>query len=227
MLILLVFFGFYVGGWHSQKIDLLDPTRLYRITQQATSFLSIFTALIGLLLITHEFRYNLASYSLSLSRSRSKVLAAKIIVISVLALVVTGILVVAAPLLADWGIHANHLKLVPQHYYYWGIAWKGLIYGWGYGMAGLVIGTLLRNQIGAIITLFIVPHTVEGLLSIWLKNNTVYLPFTSLDTVLGVNESAANSGPIITPVHALLVFLAYLVGAWIIAWYLFMRRDAA
>lgn len=228
MLILMGFFGFYVGGWHSQKIDLINHLRLYMVTQQSISFLAIFPALIGLLVLTHEFRYNLISYSLTLSNNRSKVLAAKIIVVSLIALVLAAIVGTVSPLLSYWGIHANHLHLIHQNYYYGSIVWKGLVYGWGYAMAGLVIATLIRNQIGAIITLFIVPGTVEGLLSIWLKNNTVYLPFTALHTMLGADQMAnTSSGPVISPIHAMYVFFGYLLFSWIIAWYLFLKRDAA
>lgn len=224
MLGLVVLFGFYVGGWHTQKADLLDPFRLYRITQQSISFLSIFPALVALLLLAHEYRHGLITYSLTLSNSRSKVLASKIIVMSVFALVVTAIVGFLAPLLAYWGIHANHLKLTPQTFYYWGIAWRGLVFGWGFTMAGLLFAALIRNQIGAIIALFIIPDTVEGILSIWLKNNTVYLPFSALHAMLGVGEDVNNVK--ITAVHAMFVFLGYLIVGWIIAWYLFLKRDA-
>jgi ABC-2 type transport system permease protein len=224
MLALLIFFGFYVGGWHTDKLDLLDPTRLYRITQQSITFLAIFPALIALLLFTHEFRYNTISYSLTLSNNRSKVLASKIIVISIVAVIATAVVGLLSPLLANWGIHANHLKLIPQHYYYLSITWKGLVYGWGYAMAGLVIAALIRNQIGALITLFVVPDTVEGLLGIWLKNNIVYLPFSALHTMLGVDMNGTTSP--ITPFGAMLVFLGYLAFGWIIAWYLFLKKDA-
>jgi len=225
MIFLIVFFGFYVGGWHTDKLDLLDPHRLYNLTLQAISFLSIFTALVGLLLFTHEFRYNTIAYSLTLSNNRSKVLAAKIVVITILALTVTTIIGVASPLLSNWGIHAHHLKLVPQTFYYGALAWRGLVFGWGYAMAGLVIAALIRNQIGAIIALFIVPDTVEGLLSILLKNNTVYLPFSALHSMLGAGMDVSQGN--ITPVHAMYVFLGYLVFSWAIAWYLFLKRDAS
>jgi len=224
MLALMVFFGFYVGGWHLDKVDLLNPHQLLRTAQQSINFLAIFPALIALLLITHEYRHNLISYSLTLSNSRSKVLASKIIVVTVISLITTSIILIASPLLARWGIHANNLRLAHQSFYFWDITWKGLVYGWGYAMIGLLLGVLIRNQIGAIVVLFIVPDTVEGLLSIWLKNNTDYLPFSSLHTMLGVGLNA--SGATITPVHALYVFLCYLVGGWAIAWYLFLRRDA-
>ena len=224
MFALMFFFGFYVGGWHLDKLDLLDPRQLYRTAQQSINFLAIFPALIALLLITHEYRYNIISYSLTISNSRSKVLASKIIVVTILSLITTSIVLVASPIFARWGISANGLKLVHQNFYFWDIAWKGLVFGWGYAMVGLLLGALIRNQIGAIVVLFIVPDTVEGLLSIWLKNNTDYLPFTALHTMLGAGLN--SSGATIAPVHALYVFLAYLLGGWVIAWYLFIKRDA-
>lgn len=224
MLALVIFFGFYVGGWHTDKMDLLDPHRLFRIAQQSISFLSIFTALMAVLLVTHEFRYNTIFYSLTLSNSRHKVIAAKVIVITVIALVVTAIIGVASPWLANLGIHANHLKLVHQQFYYSALAWRGLVYGWGYAMAGLVIAFLIRNQIGAIVVLFIVPDTVEGLLSILLKNNTDYLPFSALHTMLGAGMNVSNSS--LSPIGAMYVFLGYLAFSGAIAWYLFIKRDA-
>jgi ABC-2 type transport system permease protein len=224
MLGLLFFFGFYVGGWHLDKIDLLNPLQLYRTAQQSINFLSIFPALIALLLITHEYRHNLISYSLTLSNSRSKVLASKVIVVTVLSLFTSAVVLSLSPLFAKWGVHSNHHQLIHQSFYFWSIAWKGLIYGWGYAMVGLLLGVLIRNQIGAIVVLFIVPDTVEGLLSILLKNNTDYLPFSALHTMLGAGLNSQGSS--ISPIHALYVFLSYLIGGWIIAWFLFLRRDA-
>lgn len=224
MLALTIFFGFYVGGWHMDKVDLLDTHHLYRITQQAINFLSVFMAIIAILLLTHEFRYNTVAYSLTLSNNRSKVLAAKIIVITILALVVTAIVGCLSPLLARWGAEANNLKEIHQQFYFATIAWKGLFYGWGYSMAGLVLALIIRNQIGAIVTLLLFPTTVEGLLSIWLKHNTDYLPFSALHTTLGVGETVNLST--ISSERAAIVFLCYLVVGWIVGWYLFLTRDA-
>ena len=90
-------------------------------------------------------------------------------------------------------------------------------------MAGLLIAALVRNQVGAIITLFIVPDTVEGLLSLLLKKNAVYLPFSSIHAVIGQGLNYNNS---ITAGHAALLFSGYLIIGWLIVWVLFLRRDA-
>lgn len=225
MLFLLVLLGFYVNGWHSSKADLMNPLRLFSMDQVAINALSIFPALIGILLFTHEFRYNTVAYSFSLSNSRSKVLFSKILVVSVIAIASTAFIGTTAPLLAKLGISINHLHLAHQHFSYGSIIWRGLVYGWGLSMAALVLAALIRNQIGSMVVFFIAPNTIEGLLSIWLKKNTVYLPFSALHHMLGAGNDV--TGATLSPLHSMFVFLGYLIVAWAIAWYMFVKRDAS
>jgi hypothetical protein len=101
-----------------------------------------------------------------------------------------------------------------------------------FAMAGLLFATLIRNQVGTIAALIILPDTIEGLLSLLLRQNSVYMPFTALQQViaapaasLGRNVSVSATG-YLSPPKAAGVYMAYLVGVWIVAWYLFIRRDA-
>jgi ABC-type transport system involved in multi-copper enzyme maturation permease subunit len=222
-LILLVFFGFYVTGWRIDHKDLLNPGTLANGVSSAVTTVSVFAALVAVLLVTHEYRYNTIMYTLTASNNRSKVLLAKILVISSFALVFAAFFGVLSPIATVLGVHAHNLKLVPQTFHYSTLIWQCLFYGWGYSMAGLIIAALIRNQVGAIITLFIAPGVVEGLLSLLLKNNTVYLPFSSLSTVIGQGMNYHNT---ITPFHAALVFCVYLVVGYAVTWFLFLRRDA-
>ena len=222
-LLLVCFFAFYVSGWRINNSDLHNPTTLAGDVTGAIHVVSIFAAFIAVLLVTHEYRYNTIMHTLTLSNSRSKVLVAKILVITGFAVVFTVVLGVISPLLSLLGIHAHHLNLVPQTIHYSNLIWRSLFFGWGYVMAWLLIATLVRNQVGTIIILLIAPATIEGLLGLVLKSNSVYLPFTSLDTVLG---QSLNYRTTITPLRAVFIFSSYLVIGWIIAWILFLRRDA-
>lgn len=224
VLALEILFGFYASGWRINAHDLHDPTTLSNDITSAVSAVSIFMALIATLLVTHEYRYNTIMYSLTLSKSRSRVLLAKILVISALAIVFTLVVGILSPLLSELGAHAHHLKFAPQTLHYGTLLWQSLFFGWGYAMAGLLIATLIRNQIGAIVTLFIAPDTIEGILSLLLKKHTVYLPFSALHTVIGQGMGQYLNA--ITPVHAAEVFMVYLVVGWAVAWVLFLRRDA-
>jgi ABC-2 type transport system permease protein len=223
VVLLELLFGFYISGWRAAPADLHNASTLATAVTDAISTIGIFPALIALLLLAHEYRYNTIMYTLTASNSRSKVLLAKILAISGFAIVFTLIFGAMSPLLTLAGMHAHHLKLVPQTLHYWDLLWRSLLFGWGYAMAGLVITALIRNQVGAIIILFVVPGTLESLLSLILKHNTVYLPFSSLHQVIGNGQTVTSN---LSTIDAALVFSGYLIVAWAVAWVLFLRRDA-
>jgi ABC-2 type transport system permease protein len=221
--LLLVLFAFYIGGYRIDTSDLHNPTTLANDVTGAVSTVAIFIALISVLLVTHEYRYNTIMYTFISAKSRSKVLLAKILVISIFAIVLTFLVGALSPLFTLLGIHAHHLKLAHQSLHYGNLLWRDLFFGWGYAMAGLLLATLIRNQVGTIIVLFVAPGTVEGLLGLLLKKNVVYLPFSALHVVIGQGLNYNNS---ITAVHAAEVFGAYLLAGWLVAWFLFIKRDA-
>lgn len=221
--VLIIFFGFYVSGWRIDKGALIDPTTLASDITSAISTLSVFIALIAILLFANEYRYNTIMHTLTATNSRTKVLLSKILIMTGFAIVLILIFGLLSPVLSVLGVHAHHLKLVPQTFQYGNLLWRCLFYGCGYTMAGLVIAALTRSQVGSIVILFIAPATVEGLLGLVLKNNVVYLPFSSLTTVIGQGMNYRNT---ITPFHAALVFSSYLIIGLGVSWYLFLHRDA-
>lgn len=222
---LLVYIGFYVFGWNASKGNLHDPTTLSTTMTGSISALSIFMGIIAVLLMTHEYRYNTIMYTLTLNNSRHKVILAKILALSGLAIVFTVLVVSIATGLTIAGMHIHGVKLVPQTVHYWNVIWRCLFFGWGYTMVAFVLATIVQSQIGAFITLFIVPSTVEGLAVLILKKNVVYLPFTALNTVTGSGIGNTQYSNTITHFHAALVFLAYLTVGGVIGWVLFIRRD--
>ena len=214
-----IFFAGYIFGFKLKGPELLDATVLSGSVTGAITAVAIFGAIVAVLLLAHEYRYNTILYSLTSNRSRTSFLVAKIVAASIFSILFTALICVSSPLLTLLGVHLAGHSLAPQVLDYGTLAWHSLLYGWGYSMLGLLITALARNQIAAIVTLFLFPSTVEGLLSLLLKDNTVYLPFSALAAVIQPNKH-------LSPEHAALVFGAYLLGGWLIAWILFLRRDA-
>jgi ABC-2 type transport system permease protein len=223
VLIIVLFVGFFVNGYRLDRAALLDPTTLAGDITGAVSVISLFSGIIAILLMTHEYRYNTIMYTLTASKSRSRVLLAKILVITCFSIIFTAIFSALTPVLCNFGASVHHLTLVQQTIPYKSVIWKCLFYGWGYSIAAFIIAALIRNQIGSIIVVLIAPATVEGLLGLVLKNNVVYLPFSALATVIGSGMNYHNA---ITPFHAALVFLAYVAVGLIVSFVLFQRRDA-
>jgi len=202
---------------------------------QMANFISVFAAIIALLLITHEYRYNTITYTLTASNSRTKVLFSKV-------LAVLGFVFVYSVILAALGLGMIYLGLAlsgnvlpHQDINYVTYVGKILFFSEAYGLAALALGFLIRNQVGAFASLFIIPGPIEALIGLLLKHNAVYLPFTALQQVIqspvlpGAIPAHSDNNDLkyLSPLHGAEVFLVYLVVVWLITWYLFLRRDSA
>ena len=219
---------FYAQGYRADT-RLQNAHNLEGIALLSVTFISIITGVVALLLVTHEYRYNTIIYTLTSSRSRTRSLLAKGIVIACYTMLVGGVMMVLGPLLTKLGIALQGEELVPQTIDYWNIAWRSLFYSFGNGMAAFIMAFIIRNQIGAIVTYFIAAGTIEELLTLVLKDNSKYLPFRALNEV--VNFSAQTGMPVdhigkLSIGENALIFTAYMVIGMIVAWLLFKRRDA-
>jgi len=182
----------------------------------------IFVAIISLLLVTHEYRYNTIYYSLSSARSRSVLMLAKIITFTLYVLKFTALIAVVSVVATLIGLKVGDHSLTTQQIDWWGMIWRTLLYVWGLAAFAAIIGFIVRNQVGAIITYFVGVNTLESLLGLLLKEHSVYLPFSSLSAIL------TNFNPAIkaSPGEAAMIAGVWLVVGWLVAWILFVRRDA-
>jgi ABC-type transport system involved in multi-copper enzyme maturation permease subunit len=219
---LLALVAFYFEGYHLHGASLQDPNLMVEaVTGALDSPILIFGSICGILLITHEYRYNTILYTLTSSNSRTKILLAKVITMTIFGLVFTALVTVLSPLLGYLGIHMHGNTLIAQHIPYASLIWRSLVYGWGSFMLALLLGVLIRSQVGTFVALFVLP-TIEITLTQLLKSKiSVYFPFSSSSEI--IEKPAFGT---ITYGRAALVFMAYLIVGWIVAWFLFLRRDA-
>jgi ABC-type transport system involved in multi-copper enzyme maturation permease subunit len=216
------FIAFFVDGIRADTGSLQSANTLFESTLGAANFTGIFVAVIGALLIAHEYRYHTIAYTLTAANSRSKVLLAKASTLLAFTFGLTVIVCVLSGVLFYIGVaqSANPYVLVQQHTPLWDLAWRCLFFTGGYAIAGVIIAEITRSTVGAIATLLLVPSTIELVLTLLLKNNAVYLPFTALSNIVDTHGKLA-------PGKAALVFTGYLVVAGALAWVSFTRRDAS
>jgi ABC-type transport system involved in multi-copper enzyme maturation permease subunit len=217
--LLAVFFAFYVDGIKAGE-TVLDPGKMASEVTNAIATVSVIGSLVGVLLLTHEYRYGTIMYTLTASKSRTRVLLAKFFVVTVFSLVFSLVFMILSPLFAYIGLQIKGLELVPQVFPIWDMLWRALFAGWAFAMLTLIMATIIRSQVGAIAALFLVPTTVEGLFSLLLKENVIYLPFSAINSVLMGDSTKISHG------QAALVVLTYIIVGWTISWQLFKRRDA-
>lgn len=217
--LLVIFYAGFIEGYKADAVRALSPSFLSNEVTGAVGAVAVIAALVGVLLVAHEYRYSTVMYTLTASNSRTKSLFAKWLAVTVYAIVFTLIVSILSPVAAYVGLHIKGTDLVGQVFYYHDLAWRVLFYGWGYSMLGMLFALLFRNIVGAVVGLFLLPGTIESLLGLLLKHNQVYLPATSLNAVI-------QYSPYISYGKAALVFATYAVVGGFVAWTLFLRRDA-
>jgi ABC-type transport system involved in multi-copper enzyme maturation permease subunit len=220
--LIVIFFTFYIEGLRAGDSAKM-ATKLASEVPGAIGAVSLLGALVGVLLMTHEYRYNTIMYTLTAARRRTRVLLAKIAAVSTFAVLFTLFIAVLSPAMAYLGMHIKGLDIAPQQFPWVDLLWQALFYGWAYSMVGLLFAALFRSQVGAIVALFFAP-TIEHIASLLLKENSKYLPFNALGQVLQAGAAGRPDG--LTTMHAALVISIYLLVGWLIAWILFVRRDA-
>jgi len=225
VLALVTFIAFYVQGWRFSSMELQNPLLLENGIRSALN-IAVFGAIVAILLMTHEYRYNTIMYTLTSSNSRSGVLLSKIIVISCYAIFLALLIASWSVLMTYLGVHLHGHSFVSQTIHINDLLWRSLFYGWSYGMAGLLLAAIMRSQVGAIAALFLLPGLIEQLLGFWLKSDAVYLPFTALSQMIRSGGTTTIGGGSLSPSKAALVFCIYLMIGWLVAWVLFLRRDA-
>jgi ABC-2 type transport system permease protein len=225
-LVLMGIFAFWVEGIKAGSGDgapVTYPYKLASLMRDAITNLAFFGSLVGVLSATHEYRYNLITYTLTSSRSRSKVLFAKVLAVSIYALLFAVFVALFSAAFMYVGLGIKGLTLVHQ-IIPGDLWWRILFEAWGSAMLGLLIATIVRQQVGAIATFFIIPVAVEPLIALLLKTNQVYLPFIALQQVTHLEGSGMSH--LLSHSKAALVTVIYIGVGWIVAWYLFLKRDA-
>lgn len=221
-LLITAFFAGFIEGFRGDPKALLVPGLLSGESASAIVFVGFILAFAGLLLVGHEYRYNTIYYTLTATNQRYKILVAKMVVISVFTFMVALLITFFSPLCTIIGAHLAGKHIGPQIFDVWTLLWHCLVCAWAYGMYAFILITLLRNQVGAIVTFLLVPLIGENILMELLKHNGKYLPFTAAQSIV----SPTTMGNHTTSTQAVLTVSVYIVVGFIVSSVLFIRRDA-
>lgn len=190
---------------------------------------SAFVLVVGILLITTEFRHGTMGRTLQLTPSRSRVLLAKLgagaaygVAFFAVALVMVAGLVLLAVAVRGVGLTIGGEV--------WTAVWQGLV-----GLAltavfGVAFGALLRAQVVAITIGLIWIFAIESLFVFFLPRIGSWMPFHALNSMF-VSEAARESMPpelpIIyhEPLVGLSIFLGYVAVFTLAAAVLLRHRD--
>ncbi|MBS3939548.1 MAG: hypothetical protein KG028_01170 [Actinobacteria bacterium] len=188
---------------------------------------SFIVMIVGILVITTEFRHGTIGRTLQLVPSRLTVLAAKLAagVLYAIAFVVTSLLIVAVVLFVMSAVNDAPLQ--------WGPAvgtalWQAFVGMSLTALLGVAFGALVRSQVIAITTSLIWVLVVEQLLFNFFPRSGQWLPFNALNALFITPEARAQMPPNVEFLDvgvALGVFVGYVVVFTLAAAVLMRKRD--
>jgi ABC-type transport system involved in multi-copper enzyme maturation permease subunit len=226
-LIALVIVALVSGYGKGVKADVGDlHNTSFFVTQASNAVIidGVLFAVVALLLFGHEYRYNTILYTLTSSNSRIKSLIAKFKVISIFSIIASIVIALFAVLCSIIGLDLAGKHLVTQSFPVLSVLWKCIFVGWGYSMFALIIATIVRSQVGSIVTYLLIPLVGENIIEGIFKSSANYLPFNSLQAVITntMNESTHPA----SLAHNVIVTSIYIAVGMIVSFILFKRRDA-
>jgi hypothetical protein len=205
--------------------QLTDPANQRSIAASAAAA-GVFALIVGIILLTTEFRHLTSRPTFLIQPRRGRVIGAKLIVAAVVGIIYAiacTVIVVAVmvPWLAAKGISigwVSHGVLGPLV----GTVFAVTIYA----VVGVGIGVLVRNQIAAVIGALVYFLVIEELILLIpvVKACYPYLPGPAA-TALSGSPSRGTGMNTLTPVQGGLVFLGWSLGLALCGWMLTMRRD--
>jgi len=189
----------------------------------------LFALIIGILIMTNEYRHGTAVGTFLVTPKRSTVLLAKLIAASFAGLIVqvfSFIFAVTSGFIA-LNFFEPHAP-VPMELL-WKVFRASVISGLVLGIVGVGLGALVKNQIAAVTGAVIWTLIVEGLVVAFVESIGKYLPAGAItglvDVDFGDNDFNFSIENYLTPGPATLVLLGYAALFSIIAMCTTLRRD--
>lgn len=213
--------AFWGNGLRGPEVFM--PSQIQDSVYNNFTIVSIFTGIVAVLLICHEYRYSTIGYTFTASNNRLKVLLAKLAVTGVYAVIMGIVTIFWVIGLITLGAHIGGHHIGTQIFDVTGTLWKTMAYSVGGVWFGLFLGAVSRSLVFAIVAYFAIP-TVEPILHALLKVSNNAMPMTAQNQIL-LSSDVATPG-VYSPLASAGVFGLYLLGLGIVAAVLFMRKDA-
>jgi len=168
--------------------------------------------------IINEYRNNTIAYTVTASSSRYTVFLAKVLVAIAYGLALGLLIAIVSVIASSIMLLINGFSITGQELNFGSLLLHLGFYVIFYALVGLFLGFILRNIVILIVIVFALP-IVENLSSLLIKENSKYLPFTSIGSISATGEAAASASVV-------LVAIAYVLGLSALALFLFIKRDA-
>jgi ABC-2 type transport system permease protein len=224
MAVLTVTFSVPSAGAKNSGLSLDEPGLLARIVGVSFSVPQVAMVLVGVLAFTQEVRYGTITSTFLVEPRRPRVLAAKGV-----ALVLAGVAIAAATLVVSLIasvalIHLRHGN-VTFGAEFWQVVAAVFVVMALYGVIGLAVGALLRDQIVAVVVALVWLTFGEHMLIDALPAVARWTPVGATYALLQLGPTVATKGTLLDAPIGGLVLVGYTAAAAALAIVVAPRRD--
>jgi ABC-2 type transport system permease protein len=168
---------------------------------------AIFTLILGILVVTWEYRHGTITQTYLATPRRERVIGVKLAVSFLLGAVLAALAIAVALVVARFWL--SYELQAGQ----WELAGRIVLGAALWGVFGAGLGALLQSQVGAIITSFVWFLVAEPLVAWRLESVGDYLPGNALDRLQNQDVAEAAAGGVIIDQHPYSLFVAGLLAA--------------
>jgi ABC-2 type transport system permease protein len=214
---------FSVGDTNA-SVSLDDPGLLAGIVGISFGVPEVWVVLLGGLAFTQEFRYGTITSTYLGEPRRTRVLVAKWLSVALASVVIT---IATLALSATFGIalissRNGDVTLATQ---FWQMAGAALVVMAAYGVIGVAVGALVRNQIAAVVGVLVWMLAVEQTVIAALPAIGRWMPGGATSAFLQLGSALSLDGKLLSAPVGGLVLLGYTAVAVTLALLLTPRRD--
>jgi ABC-2 type transport system permease protein len=212
------------AGMEGNPLTLDDP-RLLAVSVASASGGSVLLVVLGILMLTQEFRFGTATPSFLTTPKRGRVVVAKLIAVSLTGALFAAFSVILALLLslALIAVRDGNMSLDRSVLEVVAACFLVLLL---YGPIGIGVGALIRNQIAAVVAALAWIFVVESLLIALLPEIGKWTPGGATSAVLRLGDVATQGRGDLLPVWAgVLLLVAYALALSVAGARLTLRRD--
>ncbi len=211
-------------GATDAPVPLGDPGLLASAVGISFGVPLVMVVLLGVLAFTQEFRYGTATSTYLVEPRRSRVLLAKWLA-SVLASVVVAAATLALAVPLSAALIRSRDADVAAAAQFWQMVAAGLAAMIAYGVIGVAVGAIVRNQIAAVVGVLVWMLAVEQVVLVAFPAVGRWLPGGATNALLQLGPAIVLDGRLLSPPAGGLVLLGYTAAAVTLAAVVVPRRD--
>jgi ABC-type transport system involved in multi-copper enzyme maturation permease subunit len=195
-------------GDETAPVSLDDPILLAVTVGDSFGVPLVLAVLLGVVAVTQEFRYGTITSTYLVEPRRTRVLAAKSVSMALVNVALTGVTLVFSASLSI-GLIASRHGQVSLGVRFWQMAAAGLAVMAVYGVIGVAIGALVRNQITAVVAALVWMTAVEHIVIPAYPTVGRWLPAATTYSLMQLGPTLDPDGNLLSASASGLVLAAY------------------